>query len=79
MDKQHTIKIDHNELILLVNILDNFSDYTANDNRPDHGWNRLKDSREWDRSTKDMLFLLNGRLARLLRKTALRGKEKEQK
>jgi len=72
--KTHTIKIEHNDLILLVNILDNFSDYVTGDDRPDHGWNRLKDGREWARSTKDMLFKLNGRLARLLRRTALQEK-----
>ena len=74
----HTIKINHNDLILLVNILDNFSDYVCGDDRPDHGLNRLKDAREWARCTKDDLFKLNGRLARLLRRTALRGtKQKE--
>ena len=76
MTKQHTIKLYHDELLILVNILDTFSDYVSGDDRPDHGWNRLKEWREGSNETKQMLYILNGRLARLLRRTALQDKTK---
>jgi hypothetical protein len=75
-NKFHTIKLYQDELLILVNILDNFSDYVAGDDRIDHGWNRLKEWRQGSSETKQMLYKLNGRLARLLRRTALRGKTK---
>ena len=67
-NKYHTVKLYHDELLILVNILNNFSDYVVGDDREDHGWNRLKEWREGSSETKNMLFKLNGRLARLVRK-----------
>jgi len=68
LNKFHTIKLYQDELLILVNILNNFSDYVTGDDRIDHGWNRLKEWREGSNETKQMLYKLNGRLARILRR-----------
>jgi hypothetical protein len=67
-NKYHTIKLYQDELLILVNILNHFSDYVSGDDRIDHGWNKLKDWRDAGSDTKRMLYQLNARLARLLRK-----------
>ena len=59
---KHKITLFTDEVIILKNILFHFTDYVAGDDRPDHGWNILKDWRTASQQTKVMLYSLAGKL-----------------
>ena len=66
--KSHRLSFYKDEIMMIANILDNFSDYVAGDDRIDHGWNRLKEWRTGSQETKNMLYKLSGKVLRMLRR-----------
>ena len=49
----------------LALLLHHFTDYMAGDERPDHGWARLKDYRTLPSDAKSHWYVLAGRFKRL--------------
>ena len=67
--KTYRPTLTRDELSTLAHILRNFTDYMAHDDRPDHGLNNLYGYRDLPQEQKNEVYMLCGKLQRLLYKS----------
>ncbi len=66
MMEKKRITMKKEDLNYIFWVLDHFTDYMAHDDRIDHGWNILKEARNWDMEKKTRLYSATGRLKYIL-------------
>lgn len=59
-------RLTEEEVIYLSHLLRNFVDFMYYDDRPDHGWGRLKGYRDLPAERKTMMAMLSGKINRML-------------
>lgn len=58
-------ELTKDEMRYLFLLMHHLSDYMGGDDRPDHGWGKLKELREASQKTKQDFNMLTGKLWRL--------------
>jgi alpha-amylase/alpha-mannosidase (GH57 family) len=60
-------RLTKDEISWLSLVMHHYSDYIGGDDRPDHGWARLKEAREASQETKQKIYQIAGKLWRMSR------------
>lgn len=64
MIKTHRLTLTNHEVIILSMVFYHLTDYMAGDDRPDHGWNKLKQIRDFKSEDKEIFYKLYGKFWR---------------